>query len=145
MPAPWGAVAHPKSAPTARPLGALTSRRRGAVSLSPRADGFGTRPASTQKIEGVREVSALIRNIAPLWHPLSTLALLLAALPAMADDASLMRFPTLHGDQIVFESHGTLWSVDRTGGSAVRLTAEPGFELMPRFSPDGRWIAFTGE
>jgi tricorn protease len=96
-------------------------------------------------IEGTRKVSALIRTIALLCHPLSVVALLLTALPAMADDVSLMRFPTLHGDKIVFESHGTLWSVDRTGGSAVRLTAEPGFELMPRFSPDGRWIAFTGE
>jgi tricorn protease len=78
----------------------------------------------------------------------SVLVLLLGAFiatPSMADDASLMRFPTLHGDKIVFESHGSLWSVDRAGGSAARLTAEPGFEMMPRFSPDGKWIAFTGQ
>ncbi|MGB8842024.1 MAG: S41 family peptidase [Aliidongia sp.] len=83
-----------------------------------------------------------------LIRPLGLLTLLLVLLvarPAVADDTSLMRFPTLHGDKIVFESHGTLWSVDRTGGTAVRLTAEPGFELMPRFSPDGKWIAFTGQ
>ena len=74
------------------------------------------------------------------------LALLLAGDPAAAaEEASLMRFPTLHGDKIVFEAHGSLWSVDRTGGSAVRLTSEPGFEMMPRFSPDGKWIAFTGQ
>ena len=55
-----------------------------------------------------------------------------------------MRFPTLHGDSIVFEAHGNLWRVNRSGGVAERLTSEPGYELMPRYSPDGRWIAFTG-
>jgi multidrug resistance protein len=31
------------------------------------------------------------------------------------------------------------------GGTATRLTAHPGLELFARFSPDGRWIAFTGQ
>ncbi|NGY06510.1 S41 family peptidase [Solimonas terrae] len=65
--------------------------------------------------------------------------------PAAADDSTLMRFPTIHGDSVVFEAHGNLWEVDRNGGTARRLTSEPGFELMPRFSPDGQWIAFTGQ
>lgn len=65
---------------------------------------------------------------------------------ARADgDATLMRFPTLHGGQIVFEAHGNLWQVDDNGGTARRLTSESGDELMPRYSPDGNWIAFTGE
>jgi tricorn protease len=63
---------------------------------------------------------------------------------AQADDA-LARFPSLHGDSIVFEAHGNLWEVPRTGGQAVRLTSEPGYDVMPRFSPDGKWIAFTGQ
>lgn len=69
-----------------------------------------------------------------------------AALPQDAHGAqqTLMRFPTLHGDAVVFEAHGNLWRVPRTGGVAQRLTSEPGSELMPRFSPDGNWIAFTG-
>ena len=57
----------------------------------------------------------------------------------------LVRFPTLHGDTVVFEAHGNLWQVNRAGGTAARLTAEPGYEVMPRFSPDGKWIAFTGQ
>jgi len=80
--------------------------------------------------------------------PLFLLALLLCILasPARADGgATLMRFPTLHGDTVVFEAHGNLWQVNRAGGTASRLTAEPGSELMPRFSPDGKWIAFTGQ
>ncbi len=64
---------------------------------------------------------------------------------ARADDGStLMRYPTLHGKLVAFEAHGNLWEVSRDGGTAWRLTAEPGYELMPRFSPDGLWIAFTG-
>ncbi len=76
-----------------------------------------------------------------------TLALLVAgacAAPAFAD-ATLMRYPTLHGDTVVFEAHGNLWQVNRNGGTAQRLTTDPGFDILPRYSPDGRWIAFTGQ
>ncbi|MGH8261157.1 MAG: S41 family peptidase, partial [Steroidobacteraceae bacterium] len=66
-----------------------------------------------------------------------------SAAPVPAADRTLMRFPTLHGDTVVFEAHGNLWEVPRTGGVARRLTSESGYDLMPRFSPDGRWIAFT--
>ncbi len=63
---------------------------------------------------------------------------------APATAATLMRFPTLHNNNIVFEAYGNLWEVSRNGGTATRLTTDPGYDLMPRFSPDGRWIAFTG-
>jgi tricorn protease len=46
---------------------------------------------------------------------------------------------------VVFEAHGNLWRVDRAGGTAARLTSEPGFEFMPRYSPDGKWLAYTGQ
>jgi len=58
---------------------------------------------------------------------------------------TFMRFPTLYGNTIVFAAHDNLWSVPRSGGAATRLTADVGRDLMPRFSPDGRWLAFTGE
>ncbi len=32
-----------------------------------------------------------------------------------------------------------------TGGAAHRITADAGRELFPKFSPDGKWIAFTGQ
>ncbi|MGD0189234.1 MAG: PDZ domain-containing protein [Rhizomicrobium sp.] len=64
---------------------------------------------------------------------------------ASAHDWTFMRFPTLHGGRIVFEAHGNLWQIPRWGGAASRLTADPGYDLMPRISPDGNWIAFTGE
>ena len=80
-----------------------------------------------------------------LWTALLLGAVGGTAAPAAADGHTLMRFPTLHGDAIVFEAHGNLWQVPRSGGAASRLTADPGYDLMPRFSPDGNWIAFTAQ
>ncbi|KPK65876.1 MAG: peptidase S41 [Gemmatimonas sp. SG8_38_2] len=57
----------------------------------------------------------------------------------------LLRFPDIHGDQVVFAYAGDLWLAPATGGTAIRLTAHPGLELFPKFSPDGQWIAFTGQ
>lgn len=75
----------------------------------------------------------------------TTLFGLLATHPALAADNALVRFPTIHGKTIVFEAGGNLWKVGLEGGTAERLTADPGYDQMPRFSPDGNWIAFTGE
>ena len=57
----------------------------------------------------------------------------------------LLRFPDIHGDTVVFSYAGDLWRASTSGGTAVRLTSHTGLELFPRFSPDGRWIAFTGQ
>ena len=57
----------------------------------------------------------------------------------------LMRTPTLNKTQIVFSYAGDLWSVGRDGGEASRLTTGVGREFSPLFSPEGQWIAFTGE
>ena len=63
-----------------------------------------------------------------------------------ADEGTrLLRFPDIWQDQVVFCHGGDLWLAPADGGTARRLTAHPGQELFPRFSPDGRWIAFTGQ
>src|SRR5262245_47380661 len=64
-----------------------------------------------------------------------------------APDAAplLLREPTLNRTSIVFSFGGDLWSVSREGGEARRLTTGSGMEQVPRFSPDGSQIAFTGE
>ncbi|MGD8690265.1 MAG: PDZ domain-containing protein [Gammaproteobacteria bacterium] len=64
---------------------------------------------------------------------------------AHAAEKALPRYPTIHGNTVVFEAAGDLWQVDRNGGTAERLTTDRGMDLMPRFSPDGKWIAFTGQ
>lgn len=60
-------------------------------------------------------------------------------------ESRLMRFPDVHKDHIVFVYAGDLWLAPRQGGAARRLTSHVGEELFPKFSPDGQWIAFTGE
>ncbi len=57
----------------------------------------------------------------------------------------LLRFPAIHGDRIAFTYAGDIWTATVKGGTAVRLTAHPGMEVFARFSPDGQWIAFTGQ
>jgi tricorn protease len=70
--------------------------------------------------------------------------LLILAAPALAE-TKLLRFPDIHGDKVVFSYAGDLWSASATGGMATRLTAHPGVEMFAKFSPDGKWIAFTGQ
>ncbi len=64
---------------------------------------------------------------------------------AAPSETRLMRYPDIRHDQVVFVYAGDLWIASTSGGQARRLTAHPGDELVPKFSPDGKWIAFTGQ
>src|SRR5437667_5244998 len=64
---------------------------------------------------------------------------------AESEKPILFRKPTVSRTQIVFSYAGDLWTVAREGGNATRLTAAPGVETDPLFSPDGSQIAFTGQ
>jgi tricorn protease len=78
--------------------------------------------------------------------PLLQAALMALAFAApAAAQTRLLRFPDIHGTQVVFTYAGDLWTAPSTGGTAVRLTAHPGLELFAKYSPDGQWIAFTGQ
>ncbi len=61
------------------------------------------------------------------------------------EEARLLRFPAIHGNQIVFSYAGDLYTVSSSGGTARKLTNDEGYEMFARFSPDGKWIAFTGQ
>lgn len=72
--------------------------------------------------------------------------LLLAAVMVQAQpEARLLRFPTIHGNTVVFSYAGDLYSVSAGGGVARKLTNDPGYEMFSKFSPDGSQIAFTGQ
>jgi tricorn protease len=76
-----------------------------------------------------------------------------AALPAGAPRAAqepgaphggMLRYPDVSATHIAFVYADDLWLVPREGGVATPLASPPGSELLPRFSPDGRTIAFLG-
>ncbi len=71
-------------------------------------------------------------------------SIFLAAAPGVSQ-TKLLRFPHVHGDKVVFTYAGDLWLASVSGGTAARLTAHPSLELFAKFSPDGQWIAFTGQ
>ena len=76
---------------------------------------------------------------------LSLLALLSFRNLSAQQEARLLRFPAIHDNRIVFTYAGDLYTVASTGGVARKLTNSEGIEMFPRFSPDGKWIAFTGQ
>jgi len=76
---------------------------------------------------------------------LLSLCLVLLAGQLQAQGSRLLRQPTISDDQIAFAYAGDIWIGSRDGGGATRLTTFPGEETQPRFSPDGQWLAFSGQ
>jgi tricorn protease len=77
--------------------------------------------------------------------PVCLLFLSTIAFTQEPQEGRLLRFPAISGDKIAFMYGGDLWLVANHGGTARRITTHPGRELFPKFSPDGKWLAFTGE
>ncbi|MDD4257837.1 MAG: protease, partial [Bacteroidales bacterium] len=67
------------------------------------------------------------------------------ALPAKGEEARLLRFPAVGNGIIAFSYAGDLYTVPIDGGQAVKLTSHIGYEVFPKFSPDSKTIAFTGQ
>jgi len=67
-----------------------------------------------------------------------------AATTIGAQSTRLLRQPDVSATSVTFSYAGDIWVVSREGGDARRLTSSPSLELDPNFSPDGKWIAFTG-
>jgi tricorn protease len=63
-----------------------------------------------------------------------------------ADDAGtrLLRQPAVSKDHLAFVYGGDIWVSDRDGGRPMRITTHPAPEFAPHFSPDGKWIAYSG-
>src|SRR5262249_23485259 len=67
------------------------------------------------------------------------------ALAVDVNDTRMLRSPAISAEHIAFSYDNDLWVADRDGKNARRVTSHPGVEALPRFSPDGKTIAFTGE
>jgi tricorn protease len=64
---------------------------------------------------------------------------------AQANATRMLRSPTISGSQVAFAYANNIWAVERAGGNARRLTSFQGQTTNPKFSPDGRTIAFSGD
>src|SRR5688572_10317652 len=49
------------------------------------------------------------------------------------------------GKQIVFDLLGDIYLIPITGGAARSITHGVAWDMQPRFSPDGAWIAFVSD
>jgi len=81
---------------------------------------------------------------------LSALALVFvilgSALPSAAQSPiRFMMDPHVSGDLIAFSYQGDIWLVHRDGTPVRRLTNHLARNAAPRFSPDGRWVAFSSD
>ena len=64
---------------------------------------------------------------------------------AASHDTRFLNDPAVSADHIAFGYAGDIWVANRDGTGARRLTTHKGNESRPRFSPDGRLIAFNGQ
>jgi len=76
---------------------------------------------------------------------IALLLLALTSLPAFAEEVKLLREPDLSGDTLVFTYARDIWKTSLSGSEVTRLTSFQGQESQPKISPDGKWVAFTGE
>ncbi len=77
---------------------------------------------------------------------ISLLTILLLSTAAIAQkETRLFNFPSINNNKIAFSYAGDIYIVSSEGGIARKLTSHEGYEMFPKFSPDGKQIAFTGQ
>ncbi|HEV8384945.1 MAG TPA: S41 family peptidase [Candidatus Acidoferrales bacterium] len=67
----------------------------------------------------------------------------LVATGVAAKPAQLLRHPDYHNGKITFSYLGDIWVVNEDATNPQRLTVHTARDVFPRFSPDGKWIAFS--
>lgn len=69
----------------------------------------------------------------------------LAATDHQAKGTALLRYADIHLDHVTFVYAGDIYTANTNTGEAKRLTSHEGFEAFPKFSRDGKQIAFSAE
>jgi tricorn protease len=78
-------------------------------------------------------------------YALAFLLVLAAPHATAAREAKLVRYPHYHQGRVAFTYLADIWTADENGQNARRITVHRARDVYPRFSPDGRWIAFSSE
>src|SRR6266850_1304322 len=77
-------------------------------------------------------------------YPLVTLLLIFVfSSLALGREARLVRYPSYNNGRIAFTYLGDIWTADENGGNVQRLTVNKARDAYPRFSPDGKRIAYN--
>jgi len=64
---------------------------------------------------------------------------------ALGREARLVRYPSYHNGRIAFTYLADIWTADENGQNVQRLTVNKARDAYPRFSPDGKWVAFSSD
>jgi len=64
---------------------------------------------------------------------------------AQENETLWLKMPAVSAEHLAFVYAGDIWVADRNGANPRRLTTHPAAEIMPEFSPDGRWIAYSAD
>jgi tricorn protease len=78
-------------------------------------------------------------------YALVFLLALCAPLTANGREVKLVRYPHYNHGRIVFTYLADIWTADEDGKNVKRITANKARDVYPRFSPDGKWIAFSSD
>ncbi len=62
----------------------------------------------------------------------------------LAQSPGMLRYPDVSATHVCFVYANDLWIAPKGGGTASPLASPPGMESLPRFSPDGKQLAFVG-
>ena len=81
--------------------------------------------------------------VAPNAAPQSVAPAPRAAAAPSGGPIKLARHPDYHAGKIAFSYMGDVWTATEDGSNVFRLTDNTARETYPRFSPDGRLIAFS--
>jgi tricorn protease len=76
---------------------------------------------------------------------LALFALLAITAAAFGREARLVRYPHYNDGRVTFSYLGDIWVANEDGRNIQRLTVNRARDVYPRFSPDGKWVAFSSD
>src|SRR6266700_3349531 len=86
---------------------------------------------------------AMFRRTLIILGLIGSFVLLASREPSAAGPIRLARHPDYHAGKVTFSYLGDIWIANEDGSNVQRLTDNTAREIYPRFSPNGKWIAFS--